>query len=535
MRLTFSLARLFVLLPTGAALAAVSPVARQAPLNPDFLAWRSNRTVIARATSEASVGGYRPSPLDLRNVAVAHAARMATNPVARAFSSIPSRYDSRDRGWVSPVKDQGRYGTCWAHAAMASLESWILKSEGSTLDLSENNLVNRHGFDGGFSKGGNGNMATAYLLRWEGPALEADDPYDPPASIGVSSALPPVRHVQHVRWLLPRTSSTDNAAIKMAVMDCGAVMTDMYYNDSWCNSSTGGYYYPGAGGQNHAVTIVGWDDDYPVANFPQTGYTPPGNGAFIVKNSWGLSWGKEGYLYISYYDGTLARYTSYAFPSAEPTGNYGKVYAYDPLGPTSQMRYNDNSGWMANVFTATDDETLAAVGFYMVSPNTEYEVYVYEGCTGYDPRSGTLLCSMRGVQDHAGYVTLPLPQGVNVMAGGRFSVVVSVTSPDTDYPLVMESAFSDYSSAASAQAGESFINSNPDAYSWQDVSAKGANCCIKVYTQGHSQEDGRTLYVDAQATAANPDGLTWDTAFPDLPEAAALLQEGDCVRVAPGV
>ncbi|MCQ2392432.1 MAG: lectin like domain-containing protein, partial [Kiritimatiellae bacterium] len=511
----------------SAVFAATIAPSRRLPLNPDFLAWQSNRTagVVARSTAGmATAGGYRPSPFDLRDVAAAYAARMATNPVARAFASIPSAYDSRERGWVSPVKDQGRYGTCWAHATMAALESWILKEDGVCLDFSENNLVNRSGFDGGFDVGGNGNMAAAYLLRWGGPVLEATEPYAPPSSIGASVALPPVRHVQNVRWLLPRDNAMDNNAIKQAVMDCGAVMTDCYYDDGWRNSSTGGYYYPGEGGQNHAVTIVGWDDDYPVSNFRKTGYTPAGNGAFIVKNSWGTSWGNEGYLYISYYDGALAKNTSYAFPSAEPVGNYGKIYEYDPLGAVGRTGYGNETGWMANVFTATEGETLAAVGFYMVSPNTEYEVYVYKNCKAGDPRTGTLLCSQRGIHEHAGYVTLTLPQGVEVAAGEKFSVVVSVVSPGATLPLALEWAVAGYSSAATAHVGESFINLNPDNnYLWQDVSADGENCCIKVYTAGGKSDEVRNLYVDAASTATNPDGLTWQTAFADLRDVVPQL------------
>ena len=74
------------------------------------------------------------------------------------------------------MKNQNPYGTCWAHATCASLESWLLKSESSTFDFSENNMANLHGGDWGFNDGGNGDRASAYLLRWGGPVLESDDP-----------------------------------------------------------------------------------------------------------------------------------------------------------------------------------------------------------------------------------------------------------------------------------------------------------------------------------------------------------------------
>ena len=116
-------------------------------------------------------------------------------------------------------------------------------------------------------------------------------------------------------------------------------------------ASTASYYYNGTSGTNHEVLIVGWDDNYAASNFATA---PAGNGAFIVKNSWGTSWGSGGYFYASYYDTRFGRASNptAVFDDAEATGNYTGVYQYDPLGDCNDLGYGSTTGWFANVFTA---------------------------------------------------------------------------------------------------------------------------------------------------------------------------------------
>src|SRR5438046_2979426 len=112
-------------------------------------------------------------------------------------------------------------------------------------------------------------------------------------------------------------------------MNIGAVMTSMYFSsDSGCyNATTHAYYYTGSG-INHAVDIVGWDDNYPAANFKKT---PPGPGAFLARNSWGPDWGEGGYFYVSYYDSKFGSDNAIFCGVTSPT-RYRQIYQYDPLG-----------------------------------------------------------------------------------------------------------------------------------------------------------------------------------------------------------
>ena len=236
----------------------------------------------------------------------------------RSVSTFSSSYDLRSLGRVSPVRNQGSYGTCWAHATFGSLESCLLPSEST--DFSENNLVNLAGFDFGFNGGGNAFMSMAYLARWSGPVNEADDPYPNPG--GSPSLLPVRKHVQQVRIIPAKGSDTANDELKQVLMDYGAIQVSYYHDDAYYSLTYNTYRYTGSASHNHAVTLVGWDDDFDKNKFT---VVPPANGAYIVKNSWGRSWGENGFFYVSYYDTTFAWEDMFVFFNAEAVDNFARV------------------------------------------------------------------------------------------------------------------------------------------------------------------------------------------------------------------
>jgi C1A family cysteine protease len=96
----------------------------------------------------------------------------------------------------------------------------------------------------------------------------------------------------------------DTEDIKRAILNYGAVGAGIYYYSECFDSDTNSYCCYAATPGNHEVTIVGWDDNYSASNFKLGG--PEGDGAWIVRNSWGSSWGDNGYFYVSYYDRSFA-------------------------------------------------------------------------------------------------------------------------------------------------------------------------------------------------------------------------------------
>lgn len=333
---------------------------------------------------------------------------------------FPSYYDLRELGYVTSVKDQQSGGNCWAFASMAALESAILKASGLNLDLSEEHMKNiaeiysDYGWLMETNEGGYPDMAVGYLTSWLGPVLEDDEEYDDYSML--SPITDSFTHVQNIVFL-PRSSYTDNDGIKEALMRYGAVQTGIYYDSTYYSSTKKSYYYYGSGSANHAVAIVGWDDNYSKDNFL---YKPNGDGAWIVKNSWNEDWGDKGYFYVSYYDTRLAeigdREVSYAFVFND-SQRYDKNYQYDLIGKTDYLVTSNPTVWVQNVFESTNNELLAAVSTYF-RKITDFELFVYVNDELAITQSGTC---------RPGYTTIQLNELVPLSSGDKFNIVFKLS------------------------------------------------------------------------------------------------------------
>ncbi len=337
--------------PAAAAMATAKP--EQGPLNPAFV----------EALHDPLVGiglGRLPSPVEVHVGAAAEAR-------AARFAAPPS-YDLRTEGRLSAVKDQRPWNTCWAFANTAALESKLMPASPEP-DFSEDNVVRRSGYfstmDQRYDWGGWDFMAVAYFARWAGPVDESADPYDHEAGANGTR-----KHVQGVVMVPGRSHFTDNDLLKRLVLENGALSAGMYFDPDWSpySESTDAaglhatYYSPQWENENHGVTIVGWDDAYPRDRFQGDDGTPPGDGAFLVRNTWGDDWGEGGYFWVSYYDGSFALdrgtgtwggCTSYS--DVQDVSNYSRIYQYDKLGVNSHWGYGISRVWGANRFTAASD------------------------------------------------------------------------------------------------------------------------------------------------------------------------------------
>lgn len=199
--------------------------------------------------------------------------------------------------------------------------------------------------------------------------------------------------------------------------------------------------------ENHEVDIVGWDDNYPRENFRYrdlnqlaTGsdldsladdrYLPEGDGAWIVRNSWGTNLGDEGYYYVSYYDKRLvSANNSWVFSSAEARDNYNKLYM-------TAMAVSGFTNWVdctavSNVFTAEGNDVLRAVSFELLNNSAEYQIGINRGA---DIGKGLLEENIyaSGYKKYAGDYTVRLNKPILLEQGEAFEVVLGLALDDED-------------------------------------------------------------------------------------------------------
>jgi len=466
---------------------------RFAPLNPEFLIYKNNskKRLASTLSKKSLLNGWVPSPVDL-----SHIKGIVDKRVCKTY---PSKYDLREYNKLPPIRNQGQCGSCWVFGTFASIESCLLPEE--VCDFSEQHLNTNHGFDFQECEGGNIYISTAYLARWDGPVIETlySYPYFTPNKVNSGTYMFLAKHIQQVVFLPNRCGpdvvlGTDedeiqdgyepvprdplkNNTVKWFITNYGAITAGVKWDSSCYNSSTYSFYYKGEPGINHAISIIGWDDNYPANNFNTI---PPGNGAFIIRNSWGSNWGEQGYFYISYYDTALT--TDASFNNAEDEDNYATIYQYDPFGVTSSFGGLDTTYWGANIFESSSNQPLAAVSFYTNDSNVNYEVYIYKNISSNNPAKGTLAAEKAGSLTYAGYYTIKLDSLVALNPGEKFSVVVKFTNSNYKYPVPVESPITDYSSLASANTGESYVSR--DGIVWQDLTqfSSNSNVCIKTFT-----------------------------------------------------
>ncbi len=378
--------------------------------------WLAEETSVSKlspAEKKMRVGAFIPAVTKEHLLSSSGPAMSSSTYSATAPATLDWR-NYNGNNYVTPVRDQGSCGSCWAFATTAALEANVLIVNGSSLNLSEQVLISCGG--AGSCSGGYIDRASNYIMN---TGLPPETYYVYTATNGSCSGATAgwQNYVQQIsNWYWVDTVSPTVSTIKDWLYNYGPLVTtmdvysDFFYYSGGVYSYTSGSYQGG-----HAILIVGYDD---------------ANQYFIVKNSWGSGWGESGYFRIAYSElsslvgfgqYTIAYYTSNATPGITVTSPNGPESWQAGTAQSVQWSYTGNPGSYVKVellkggvldSTISSSVSIGSGGSGAFkwtippsqSPGTDYQVRV----------TSTSNASYSDASDNSFVITAPPPPGITV-------------------------------------------------------------------------------------------------------------------------
>lgn len=413
------------------------------------------------------------------------------------YALYPGTYNANEEGFVTDVKNQRNTSLCWAFSLASNLETSLLTRGQKYYDLSEeqlayfwanrvndplgntpNDKITRTQSD--YHGTGNGRVASFFLSTWSGMTTEEKVPFQSSAVTWPDSlAYDTSAYMEDAifsQYTVERT--------KQLLMEYNSVSAMIYMLDNYYYPDTASYSCPQSGLVNHAVTIVGWDDTYSRENFPSASGVN-NDGAWIVKNSYGKNWGKNGYFYLSYEDKSITNLVS---NTAVTTPAYPNNYFYDGAAAgtvTFPGKTINNGYYVSNIFKATagngKDEELGEIVTAVPQDNTDFQIQVYTDLKNTsDPTSGTPAYAepVDYTQPLAGIHTIHLNTPVKIPQGTFYSVVIRI--PDGSNKFYVEkttTSTSWFTATAGIDPNQSFFSTS--GKKWYDAGNQ-YNCCFSV-------------------------------------------------------
>jgi C1A family cysteine protease len=359
----------------------------------------------------------------------------------RSAASL-SRFDWRDQGKVTGVRDQGVCGSCYAFATLGSLESQLLIQAQQSYDLSENNVI-RCDYGPSGCQGGNIWMVTN-LFSTLGTVLESCDPYTQTPGPCISSCA----HIQTVTEMSVLWGDTMPAVdvLKNWILNYGPLYVAMDAGSAdepaWAQEFSqynGSYilYHPTLAQLNHAVLLIGWDDGMAHAG---------GSGGWIAKNSWGSNWGgpcghgsERGYFGIAYGSAGIGSDAAFiqSWVPYEPRTTF--LY-HDEAGPQDWLSYGGTSQpWGLACLRSNVQGHATHVGIWTSDQTTDVDVFVYGAFDG-NTLSGLLWQGQNYTFQYAGYHTIPISPSLPITLGQDIYVKVKFGNAVYQYALPVDDA-----------------------------------------------------------------------------------------------
>ena len=433
------------------------------------------------------------------------------------------------------VEHQGNTTECWGFSLLKSMETNIALKEGETVleDFSERHMdyatsktfsdgINPNAFDREIGYGGLFVVGLAYLTNGQGAVLEQDMPFKnhenlisleeinkPVDTIVNDYAILPTINKKYTKDVNGNTISVTyyksdmqteythdelNALrmiIKQHIIQNGSIASmtggnlSKFYNNEKVFEATAYNCNDSSKIRDHAITIVGWDDNYPKENFGN-GKMPSTNGAYIVLNSYGENVFNNGYMYISYEDYFIEQ----EIYGIESTGevDYDKIYQHDYFGGVYQVGLNStNTGYYGAIYERNTDinEYIDSIAV-TICDYSNIEIYI-------NPTNGNLSKDSLIKVGESNRILNPGYHRINIkptqLTGESFAVIIKQTSENERFYFQVETNVENTAYALVESSNKSYVST--DGNSWtniSDISVTGVDMtktdvCVKAFTK----------------------------------------------------
>ena len=465
-------------------------------------------TVIVGNEEEGTVGGYLP---EIKNYEIPVVENDAEN---RDYGSavLQSYYNGYEEGYLPQIRNQGSEGACWAFASIGAMEADLLKDgRVSDVDMAELHAAyfsahdvtdpkgcrtDRVEYKGSnyLSNGGCDELTYRSMASLIGTVEESYMPYSKGRNYVPDDAMAMNFNYASLKGAY-QINVEDHDSIKQAIIDHGAVTASYYaregtYTDGSGNeyevrySATYNSYYGQLPRTNHRIMIVGWDDNFSKDNFYE-GCKPDRDGAWLVRNSWGLDdYGNRGYFWLSYYDcGLLSSSGMVAYDI--DFDSYDHVYGYNGTWLSGYYSFYDPVK-ITQSFKVTGNEDVTAIGIETASADLTIDVTVSDGSRTV---SGNMSTSL------AGFYVIPLNEKLTVTKDSIVELTINISSEDGTIKILCDYSYNGY--------GDLNFIANKDSDVKVNNSELQRDLVIKMYTNDNSAQMEKTASLKEDSVYAH--------------------------------
>ncbi len=486
---------------------------------------------------------------------------LETNTVLRASrllrASSDTKFDLRD--YISnniKIRNQKKSNTCWTFASLGALETTLAYTDYRNsateieYDFSERHMdyssartaflngeINNKGYNRTLSDGGTERMAQSYLSNGSGAIPESEMEFEDNTdnidisliqNKTVSTTLYDTQEFED-----PGTDETkiEETKLKMKehINNYGGIFAGIYgakSSTNFYNSETGALFCNDTTKtRDHAVTIIGWDDEYSTDKF-NTSNVPKNPGAWIAKNSYGETVGDKGFVYISYEDVNVYKQL-WAIKKAVASKDYKNIYQNDLLGANKNVKLSSDTSskiYIANAFTrdSSIEEAVDKISVYTFNKYDKVKVYINPNDSNKSKESLTEVELANGTTTSVdvGYHTIEFKNPIN-LKGSSFVIVLEIEDGGETYVAIENNVGDTQYSNAEINQNESFYTSDTgfEKNTWQDMAQLGkedcnGNICLKAFTTNTVAEPEQPTEPDNPDQPTEPEQPT----EPDNPD-----------------